>query len=106
MTSNTPKTPEKIHRTQLLSGKWPTDPIKKKYVSGKIGETHFTCKICQVKLKCESFYDHVNYHEKGRATKSKDLQTPSVATYSTRNIKKQHYEFEISKFIVLNNLSY
>ena len=47
-----------------LSKVWLTDPIKGKYISGEVGDIDFICEICQCKLKCESAYDRVNWHEK------------------------------------------
>ena len=53
-TNLTEKKSAKKHTAQKLSAKWLTDHKKSKYVS----------KICQEKLKCESFYGHFALHEK------------------------------------------
>ncbi len=60
----TPTTEKKVTRKpQTLSGKWLADPVKSKYVSGNVGDKDFLCKACQVKYSCESFYDHLKWHQ-------------------------------------------
>ena len=84
----------------LLSGR-----VKSKYISGKVGDLSFTCKVCQERLKCESFYGHCALHE-NQSTKNKDESQPLISDFSMKNIQREQFEFELIKFIVANNLSF
>ena len=47
MTEVSEKKPSKARNAQTFSNLWLKDDIKSKYASGKVGDSHFTCKICQ-----------------------------------------------------------
>lgn len=106
-TSTSKKTGDRTHIAQKLSKKWLTDPIKKKYVSGKEGDEKFVCIVCQESFSCESVYDHVKMHE-NKLNELKNLE-PSQQTIDNLSIidtQRQQYEFQVTKFILSNNLPF
>ena len=100
------KKPASQRKPQILSQKWLHDPIKSKYVLDEVGDLFFTCRLCQYKLACSSLYDHIDMHEKRVQNSNSDSSQPAITGFSMKNIQKQQFEFEITKFIVCNNLSF
>ena len=108
MNTNSPVSknkPNSKHKTLKFSTKWLTDPIKSKYVTGNKGDEVFTCKICQRKFKCESIYDHIKMHEKKQNSTALEPQK-GLNLLALENAQRQKYEFEVSKFIFSNSLSF
>ena len=94
------------HTKQKFSERWLKDPIKKKYVE-KIenDEFSFYCKKCQNNYSCESIYHHINSHEVQNKPVVNPNQTNLVGYIADRH-QKDRFDFELTKFITLNNLPF
>ena len=98
-----PKLKSRIKKkTRTFSLNLHSDPIKFKYAIGTKGAPILHAKYVK-SYSLESFYGHVEYHEKTLAESLKQTSQPKIPvnefSMKMKNIEREKNEFEITKFI-------